>query len=83
MHGEAPSYVKEMLVVKTPTRSLRYSAFIQIRVPASNTKTYEDRVFAKSASALSNKMPSLMKDITTTDTFKLNPKTYLFNLEYE
>ena len=52
IHGDSPQYIKDLVKVKAPTRSLRSSSAIQLCMPHTNTRTYGDRSFRTAAATL-------------------------------
>lgn len=78
LHGEAPVYIKEMLLPVQHQRQLRSSAHCLLEVPRTNLKTYGDRAFSVQAPKLWNSLPSHIRDKTTRDSFKHALKTHLF-----
>jgi len=78
IHGDAPAYIKDMVQVKTPQRSLRSSSTTHLVVPPPSSNRYGDRSFRMAAPDLWKKLPDHMKNITTIDCFKRALKTHLF-----
>ena len=83
VHGDSPQYIRDLVQVKTPGRSLRSSSTIQLCVPHTNTKTYGDRSFRKAAATLWNTLPDCMRNIPTVNSFKRALKTHLFISELD
>jgi hypothetical protein len=78
-----PSYLADLLSVYSPSRTLRSSADTRIlTVPVTRTKTYGQRAFAYSAPKQWNSLPSLIRNIQSTQAFKKALKTHLFKLYY-
>ena len=82
LHGDAPSYLTDMIGIKPHSRQLRSNNSIQLCVPNYKTKTYGARTFSTAAALLWNNLPSHLKECATTDAFKRNLKTHLFTIEY-
>ena len=78
LNGQAPSYISELLTKYKPSRNLRSGTKYLLAVP--NTKTYGDRSFQVAAAELFNKLPMELKTAVSTNSFKAQLKTYLFNL---
>ena len=76
--GSAPHYNISLVHEYTPVRSLRSSNSGSLVVPKS-TKTWGERAFAHAGPALWNKLPLVIKNSMSPDTFKSNLKTHLFN----
>ena len=84
IHGLAPQYIMDLIVIHKPVRCLRSSAADSplLKPPSLNsirTATYGDRAFSAAAPTEWNKLPSTLRAITTLDTFKRALKTYLFD----
>lgn len=82
LHGEAPSYLVELLVPYVPTRQLRSSNAQCISIPRTRLRTYGDRAFSKAAPALWNSLPVFIKESQSISTFKTTLKTHLFKNYY-
>ena len=81
LHDEAPAYVKDMLDLQVPTRTLRSgSNGPQLTVPQAK-KVFGDRTFSSEAPRLWNSLPKHIKLASTKQRFKTMVKTRLF-LEY-
>ena len=81
LHDEAPAYVKDMLDLQVPTRTLRSgSNGPQLTVPQAK-KVFGDRTFSSEAPCLWNSLPKHIKLASTKQRFKTMVKTRLF-LEY-
>ena len=81
LHGLAPSYLSDLLQWYEPSGyNLRSRSQRLLAVPSYRLKTVGFRRFAYAAPYLWNKMPLPLRDITDIEKFKLDLKTYLFNL---
>ena len=70
VHGEAPAYIKDLVKVKVPARSLRSGSAVQLSVPPRKSlKTYGDRSFKTAAANLCNELPGHIRNILSKDTF--------------
>ena len=82
LHGIAPAYLTEMLVLKATVPALsrlRSTARGDLLVPRTKTKTIEPRSFATSGPALWNKLPDDLRDPSLSlPVFKQRLKSYLF-----
>ena len=82
LHGIAPAYLTEMLVLKStgPALSrLRSTARGDLLVPRTKTKSIGPRSFATSGPALWNKLPDDLRDPSLSlPVFKQRLKSYLF-----
>ena len=80
LHDIAPLYLKELLNIRVPGRTLRSTAegALSLHQPIGKTTFYGYRSFAISAPLLWNKLPSEFRCFNNYDIFKSNVKTYLF-----
>lgn len=78
LNGLAPVYIKELLQVNNPVRTLRSNNSTTLLVPRSNMASYGDRSFAVSAPKLWNNLPKEIKNCKSLQSFKSLTKTYLF-----
>ena len=82
LHGIAPAYLTEMLVLKSTVPALsrlRSTARGDLLVPRTKTKTIGPRSFATSGPALWNKLPDDLRDPSLSlPVFKQRLKSYLF-----
>ena len=82
LHGIAPAYLTEMLVLKSTVPALsrlRSMARGDLLVPRTKTKTIGPRSFATSGPALWNKLPDDLRDPSLSlPVFKQRLKSYLF-----
>ena len=79
----APSYLKELLTLYRPNRSLRSSSdeLRLVTVPY-NLKTYGYRSYSVHAPILWNSLPFHIRSADGINLFKSKLKTYLFKLAY-
>ena len=77
LRGTAPQYNISLLHYYTPTRSLRSSNLGLLQIPNSK-KLWGERAFAYAGPSLWNSLPQGLRDLTSSDSFKSNLKTYLF-----
>ena len=85
LYGMAPSYIIDLINVKTNTRySLRSSEGILLKHPSGRRmkKSFGDRFFSVAAPTLWNALPASLRNIKCISTFKSNLKTYLFKLAF-
>ena len=78
LHGQAPAYLKDLIMPYIPCRSLRSAQTSQLTVPRVRLDTYGKRSFMFAAPAVWNDLPQKLREITPLQTFKANLKTYLF-----
>jgi hypothetical protein len=83
LKGLSPPYIRELISVYHPNRSLRSASEIRLVVPKIRLKSYGGRSFQFSAPCLWNQLP---KDLRNTeisvDVFKSRLKTHLFEGAY-
>ena len=82
LSGCAPKYFDDMLSLHAPARRLRSSDTLQLSVPRVQTKTYGERSFAFCGPKQWNSLPSSIRNISSTTSFKRSLKTHLFRLYY-
>jgi hypothetical protein len=79
LHGQAPTYIRNMLDIYTPSRQLRsQNDCLALVVSRSRTVTYGDRDFMTAAPKLWNALPRTLKSCETLTVFKRALKTHLF-----
>ena len=78
LNGTAPSYLQDLIVQYTPTRKLRSNSKSLLVAPSTQTKYYGTRSFTNSSAELWNSLPDIVKQASTTESFKTLLKTYLF-----
>ena len=70
LHGQAPCYVRDMLEVYRPARSLRSQHSLTLTVPRTRTVTYGEQCYREAAPTLWNALPSHIRHCNTIDSFK-------------
>jgi hypothetical protein len=85
LNDHAPAYLASMLCRYVPSRTLRSSSQIYLRLPSQRprTKFYGQRAFATSGPTLWNTLPPDIRNAATVDQFKCRLKTFLFMDYYE
>lgn len=83
LHDEAPVYIQDLISRYKPVRSLRSADSNLLATSRARTKTYGQRSFKQAAPELWNSLPSHMRNIENTSTFKRALKTHLFKLAYD
>ena len=79
----SPEYLKELISVCVPQRSLRSSVAIKLNYPDfKSNKTYGDRAFMFSAPKTWNALPAKIRSLNNFDSFKSALKTFLFDEFY-
>jgi len=83
LNGLAPSYISNLLVPYTPSRTLRSSYDNLLTVPRHRSTTYGGRMFEVRAPQLWNNLPGEMRNITSLEVFKKSLKTHLFKCAFD
>ena len=79
IHGNAPSYLKELVTLQDPTRNLRSANTYLLKPTKTNLRTMGDRAFCSAAPTLWNDLPATLRAPQSVDSFKRSLKTFLFN----
>ena len=82
LNDRAPVYIKEMLDVHTPIRTLRSQSSLTLVTPRIRTVTYGKRHFNHAAPSLWNALPNNIKEAKTVSTFKKLLKTHFFLVHF-
>ena len=82
VHGKAPEYLFELLVLHKPSRALRSADQPIFTQPQSFTNKFGNRAFVIAAPKLWNYIPTSLRDIHDPNIFKRSLKTYLFEEAY-
>ena len=84
IYGMAPSYIIDLVHIKTITRySLRSNEGVLLKHPSGKMKkSFGDRSFSVAAPTLWNALPVSLRMMTCISTFKSSLKTYLFKLAF-
>ena len=77
LKGQSPQYLADMLKSYTPVRKLRSSSKNLLQIPNVKLKMTE-RAFSVAAPILWNSISDELRQITSTDNFRRQLKTYLF-----
>ena len=77
LNGEAPDYLKNLLVFHPNTRQLRSSRMsCRLIVPFATRQTFAAKLFSVAAPRLRNNLPNSLKDITSIEQFIKGLKTH-------
>ena len=76
LHGQAPSYISELLNIYQPSRSLRSSSLKYLSVPKCNTVSYGHRAFSVASAKLWNSLPYYLRFTENINTFTTILKTF-------
>ena len=82
LRDQAPAYLKVLLSLHVPGRSLRSANQQLLSVPVTHLKTYGDRTFAYAAAHMWNSLPLTIKSSSDVESFKSCLKTHLFKIAY-
>ena len=82
IHGQAPSYISDLIKYHCPSRDLRSLDDILLEVPRSKSSN-GSRAFVVSAPSLWNSLPCDIHSCTSLASFKLKLKTYLFSAAFD
>ena len=78
LHGQAPSYISELLNIYQPSCSLKSSSLKYLSVAKCNTVSYGRRAFSVASAKLWNSLPYHLRFTENISTFKTSLKTFLF-----
>ena len=79
IHGLAPSYIRDLITIKEPVRTLRSNSAVQLHRLSVNTVTYGQRSFAHAAPELWNRLSKDIRNASSLAVFKKELKTHLFD----
>ena len=82
LNGQAPLYLKELIVPYYPTRALRSQNAGLLVVPRISKTRMGGRAFSYQAPLLWNQLPDSVRGADTLSTFKNRLKTFLFDKAY-
>ena len=82
LHGQAPSYLRELIVPYYPARSLRSQDAGLLVVPRVTKSRIGARAFSYQAPLLWNHLPLSVRGADTLSSFKSRLKTFLFDRAY-
>ena len=82
LNGQAPSYLRELIVPYHPTRALRSQNAGLLVVPRVFKSTMGGKAFNYQAPLLWNQLPDSVRRADTLSTFKSRLKTFLFDKAY-
>uniref|UniRef100_A0A4W6G917 Reverse transcriptase domain-containing protein n=1 Tax=Lates calcarifer TaxID=8187 RepID=A0A4W6G917_LATCA len=82
LNGQAPSYLKDLIVPYNPTRTLRSQNAGLLVVPRVSKSRMGGRAFSYQAPLLWNLLPVSVREADTLCTFKSRLKTFLFDKAY-
>ena len=81
LHEEQPVYLRSLIAISLPSRSLRSNRGITLSIPRIKTNTGA-RAFSSCAPSLWNNLPLSIRSATSVATFRRRLKTYLFDLVF-
>ena len=79
LNGQAPSYIRDLIVPYVPNRALRSQSAGLLVVPRISKSRMGGRSFSYQAPLLWNQLPVLVREADTLSTFKARLKTFLFD----
>ena len=82
LNGQAPSYLRELIVPYYPTRTLPSENAGLLVVPKVSKSRSGARAFSYQAPLLWNHLPATVREADTVSTFKTRLKTFLFDKAY-
>jgi hypothetical protein len=82
LHGQAPSYLRELINEYKPTRNLRSNSKGLMQEKKAWLKKGGDRAFSVCAPKLWNRLPSQITSCDTLDGFKISLKTHYFTVAF-
>jgi hypothetical protein len=77
LNSQAPNYLRELICIKEPSRTLRSNAATILLRRTVNTVTYGQRSFSYTAPELWNRLPIHIRNAHPLDLFKKSLKTHL------
>ena len=81
LQEEQPVYLRSLIAISLPSRSLRSNRGITLSIPRIKTNT-DARAFSSCAPSLWNNFPLSVRSTTSVATFRRRLKTYLFDLAF-
>lgn len=82
LHDTAPQYMKDLLTVHVPVRSLRSKDKMLLHVPKTRTIRFGSRSFQYAAPTIWNSLPVKLRTTESYYLFKADLKTYLFSVAF-
>ena len=82
LHDQSPEYIRDLLKVYKPSRTLRSQDSLSLVVPNARTVMFGNRSFSHAAPTLWNALPIHIRSATTLGAFKSLLKTHFFLLNY-
>uniref|UniRef100_A0A4W5LB64 Reverse transcriptase domain-containing protein n=1 Tax=Hucho hucho TaxID=62062 RepID=A0A4W5LB64_9TELE len=82
LNGLAPQYLSDLLYPYRPARSLRSAELGLLTVPRFRLSTVGGRAFGVNAPQLWNSLPLTLRNTSSVGAFKIQLKTYLFDMHF-
>ena len=79
LNDMTPSYLSDLIKIKSKPRSLRSNSKFLLEVPKVSLKSAGNRAFSHAGPSLFNELPEDIKTVDTLEVFKSRLKTHLFN----
>ena len=83
IHGKAPLYIRDLIQLYVPSRSLRSENNCLLRIPTKRSKKYAGRSFSHFAPPLWNSLPLSLRLTSSGHDFRTGLKTYLMKRSFE
>jgi len=83
INKSSPDYIRELITIRSPSRSLRSSTELRLSTPRFRTKSFGHRSFQYAAPCEWNNLPRELRDCDIYSTFQRHLKTFLFRSFYE
>ena len=83
LNGQAPMYIRQLLSIRSSTRTLRSNSQILLNVPKCRLSTYGCRAFSFTAPFLWNNLPDNVRCASSIESFISLVKTLLFKEAYD
>ena len=78
MHGQAPTYLQDLIQCHVPHRNLRSADRNLLSVPFTKSTTIQNRAFSVAGPNMWNNLPESLRTATSLSIFKRKLKTHLF-----
>ena len=83
LNGQGPDYLRELLELYVPTRTLRSADSMKLCVPKCHYEDTRKRAFSIRGPVEWNELPFSVKSSDSVDSFKCALKIHLFRLAYK
>ena len=83
LNGLAPPYLCDLIEQYQPSRTLRSTSQLLLKIPKTKFKTLGDKSFSHSAPSVWNELPFEIRQIKSISIFKTNLKTFYFRVAFD